>query len=319
MAINSIRISEATGQNLYALIRDENAKICYPTGETFETYGTNSRDASDYAITLTEQSVGYYTGTWPSFIERGDYDVVVRLRAGATPVDGDYNISSPAEKYWTGTAIATTPESNELEVCNRALAKLGGAKDNTYPITSVGDGEGGTSDNCERLLTPIRKEVLKRVKPEECTYFDEFEASSFSGEKGEWKYVFDPPSSCLIPTRMIDESDHTVEYRHKYMQGYLFSNDYSNDDGDAAYCEYVKDETDYSALSEEVVDAIVTKLAAELAPLEVGGEWAWKRREDLIREYETLCIPKAKGINQSQQHNNEEIDTNKFSFLGGRT
>lgn len=319
MAINSIRISEATGQNLYAFIRDEDAKICYPTGETFETYGTSSRDASDYAITLTEDSVGYYTGTWPSFIERGDYDVVVRLRVGATPADSDYNISPPAEKYWTGTAIATTPESNELEVCNRALAMLGGAKDNTYPIASVGDGEGGTSDNCNRLITPIRKEILKRIKPQECTYFAECDESSFSGEKGQWEYVFDLPSDDLISVRMIDEADNTKEYKSKIMQGYLFANTYSNSDGDKAYIEYIKNETDWEVFSDEVVEAGVTKLAAELAPLEVGGEWAWKRREDLIREYETLCIPKAKGINQSQQDSKDTSNASRYSFLGGRT
>lgn len=318
MAINKIRVTEATLQSLYAFIWDENAQICYPAGETFEAYGTSSRNASDYAINLTEISVGYYTASWPSFIARGDYDVVIRLRVGATPADSDYNIGGPTETYWTGTAIATTPESNELEVCNRALAKMGGAKDNTYPIESVGDGEGGTSDNCNRLITPIRKEVLKRIKPQECTYFAEFEASSFSGEKGEWEYVFDWPDDCLIPMRMVDESNHSKEYKYKIMQGYLFSNDYSNDDGDAAYCEYIKNETDWLALSDEIVEAAVTKLAAELAPLEVGGEWAHERRQELLEEYETLCIPKAKGINQSQQFSDEEKDTNKYSFLGGR-
>lgn len=319
MAINKIRITDETGQNLYAFIRDENALICYPAGETFEIYGTSSRDASDYAITLTEQSVGYYTASWPSFIERGDYDVVIRLRVGSTPADSDYNVGGPTETYWTGTAIATTPESNELEVCNRALAKMGGAKDNTYPIDSVGDGEGGTSDNCNRLITPIRREVLKRIKPQECTYYAEFEESSFSGEKGQYEYVFDLPDDCLIVTRMIDESDHTKEYKYKIIQGYLFSNDYSNDDGDAAYCEYIKNETDWAALSDEVVEAAVTKLAAELTPLEIGGEWAHRRRQELLEEYETLLLPVAKGVNRSMQFSDEEKDTNKYSYLGGRT
>ena len=319
MAIQKIRITEATDQNLYAFIWDEDGNICYPTGEVFETYGTSSRDASDYAITLTEIAVGYYTGTWPTFIERGHYDVVVRFRVGATPADTDYNIAGPIERYWTGTVIADTPESNELEVCNRALAKMGGAKDNSYPIDSVGDGEGGTSDNCNRLITPIRREVLKRIQPQECIYYDEFEESAFAGEKGQWEYVFDLPDTCLITMRMIDESDHTKEYKYKIRQGYLFSNDYSNDDGDAAFCEYIKNETDWSALSDEVVEAAVLKLAAELAPLEIGGEWAWKRRQDLLEEYNAFVLPLAKGINQSMQYNDETKDTNKYSYLGGRS
>jgi len=319
MPINKIRFQETTGLNLYALIRNKDALICYPAGEVFEAYGTSSRDASDYAIALTEQSIGFYTGIWPTFIERGDYDVVIHLRAGSTPADDDYNVSHVIERYWTGTAIAITPEANELEVCNRALAKMGGAKDNTYPIALVGDGEGGTSDNCNRLITPIRKEILKRIRPQECTYYAEFEESSFSGDKGHWEYVFDFPDNCLMVTRMIDESNHKKEYRYKIMQGHLFANTYSNDDGDAAFCEYIKNETDWAAFSDEVVEAGVTKLAAELAPLEIGGDWAWKRRQGLLEEYETLCIPKAKGINQSQQYNDETEDTTKYSFLGGRS
>ncbi len=318
MPINKIRVHEATLQNLYAFIWDEDDNIRYLVGETFEAYGTNSRNASDYAITLTEVAVGRYTADWPSGIERGDYDVSSRIRVGDTPADSDWNLGGPVEKYWTGTTIAAAPETNALAICNRALAKMGGSKSNTYPITAVGDGEGGTSDNCERLYTPIRREVLKRLQPQECTYYDEFEESSFSGETGEWEYVFDFPSDCLIPIRQTDQADDKKEYRCKVMQNYLLSNDYSNDDGDAAYVEYIKNETDGTALSDEVVEAIVTKLAAELAPLEIGGEWAWKRRQQLLEEYNSLVLPTAKGINQSQQYNDEEKDASRYSFLGGR-
>jgi len=318
MAITKIRTTEITGQNIYAFIWDKDGNICYPTGEYFEAYGINSRDASDYAIDLTETAVGFYTGDWPTFIERGTYDVVCRLMAGAVAADSDYNISPPAETYWTGAAIVEEPETNAVNICNRALLKFGGGKDNTYPITSLGDGEGGTSDNCDLVYTPTRKEVLKRMKPQECTYYDEFEESSFSGEKGQWEYVFDLPDDCLIVTRMIDESNHKTEYDYEIRQGCLFSNNYSNDDGDAAYCEYVKNETDGTALSEEVVETMATKIAAYLAPVEVGGELGWQISREFTRDYETLVLPKAKGINQSTQHNNETKDTNKYSWLGGR-
>lgn len=321
MSIKKIRKTEITGQNIYAFIWDKDGNICYPAGETFETYGTSSRDASDYAITLTELAVGFYTGTWPSFVERGNYDVVCRLRDGTTAADSDYNISDPTETYWTGAAITEEPETNAVNICNRALLKIGGGKEGSYPITSLGDGEGGTSDNCDLVYTPVRKEVLKRIKPQECTYYDEFEASSYSGEMGEWEYVFDLPDDCLIVTKMIDESDHTKEYRKDIKHGYLFSNDYSNNDGDAAFCEYIKNETDGEALSEEVVEAMVTKIASCLAPIEVGGELGWQTSRSLAREYENLVLPKAKGINQSMQNDNEKTDkdTNHYSWLGGRS
>jgi hypothetical protein len=319
MPINKIRITETTGQNLYAFIWDADGKICYPTGQTFETYGTNSRDATNYAITLTEKAVGYYLGSWPSFIERGNYDVVVRLRTGATPADNDYNISAPAESYWTGAAISEDPETNAVNLCNMALLKIGGGKDDSYPISDLSGDERSTSYNCNMIYTPARKEVLKRMKPQEVTYYAECDESSFTGEKGQWQYVFDLPSNCLMVTKMIDQSDHSVKYEYEIKQGYLFANSYSNSGGDKAYIEYIKNETDANTFEAETVDALVTKIAAGLAPMEVGGELGWQISRNLTQEYETLILPKSKGINQSMQYDNQTADTNIYSWLGGRS
>lgn len=317
---NKINLTEATGQNIYVFLWDEDDQICYPTGETFETYGTNGRTASDYAISLSEvvSGLGYYTGTWPSFVERGTYYLYHRLQAGASPADSDYNLGSPVEVYWTGTTTAAEPETNAVNICNKALAKMGGGRDNATTITALGDGT-DTSDNCDLIYTSVRREVLKRMKPQECTYYAECEESSFSGEKADWEYVFDLPSNYLDMIKQCDEGDHTIEYAYEIIQGYLVSNNYSNTGGDKAYIKYIKNETDASVFSDEVVEAITTKLAAELAPLEIGGEWSWKRRQDLLEEYETLVLSKSMGINRAAQYNDESINADKYSWLGGRS
>jgi hypothetical protein len=151
------------------------------------------------------------------------------------------------------------------------------------------------------------------------TYYAECDESSFTGEKGQWQYVFDLPSNCLMVTKMIDQSDHSVKYEYEIKQGYLFANSYSNSGGDKAYIEYIKNETDANTFEAETVDALVTKIAAGLAPMEVGGELGWQISRNLTQEYETLILPKSKGINQSMQYDNQTADTNIYSWLGGRS
>lgn len=317
MAIKKYRAQYPTGCNLYILIRNEDQEVAYNTGEAFETYGTSSRTAADYAITLTEQgSTGYYYASWPTWVERGNYDVVLKIRAGATPADSDIGFG-PVEKYWTGTAIAEDPETNAVYICNRALAKIGGGE-NTRTITALGDGT-WTSDLCDDLYAPARKTVLKRMKPQECLYYADLgDESSFSGEMADYDYVFDLPDGCLQVTKQTDERSHKVEWPYEIKQGKLFTNTLSNEDGDSAYIEYVKNETDGDAFSEEVINAIATLMAADLTPRVTGGEWGWKRRQELLDEFEQYVLPTSMGINRSQQFHDERPRLSKYSWLGGR-
>ena len=317
MAIKKYRAQYPTGNNLYILIRDEDQEIAYNTGEAFETYGTSSRTAADYALTLTEQgSTGYYYASWPTWVERGNYDVVLKIRAGATPADSDIGFG-PVEIYWTGAAITVDPETNAVNICNRALAKIGGGE-KKVTITSLSDTD-KTSALCYLLYTPARKTVLKRVKPQECSYYADLSAeSSFTGEKAEWEYVFDLPDDYLTLVKQTSELDHKIEYPSQIKQGKLFTNALSNEDGDSAYIEYIKNETDGDVFSEEVINAIATLMAADLTPRITGGEWGWKRRQELLEEFENLVLPTAMGINRSQQYHDERPRLSKYSWLGGR-
>ena len=314
--INKFRTQYTTGANLYVLLYDKDQKVAYIVGEEFETYGTSSRTAADYAVNMTEiTGTGYYYASWPTWIERGNYDVVVKIRAGATPADSDTGFG-PVERYWTTADVTAPTDSDEIEICNLALAKVGGGID-TVTITSL-SGTDPTSVLCKLLYTPKREIVLKRMKPQECLYYAELTASSFSGEKAEWDYVFDLPSGCLQVCRQIDEQWHKITYPHEIKQGKLFTNVYSNEDGDAAYIEYVKNETDASVFSVEVVDAIATLIASDLCPRIPGGEWGWKRRQELLEEFETLVLPNAIGINLAQQYHDEDPQLSKYSWLAER-
>lgn len=315
---NETRHVFQTGLTLYRLIWDfENAKVWYPTGEVFETWGTGSRSSLDYALTMTERAVGYYTGNWPTAMSAGKYDVIIKIQAGALPADTDIPIGGPAQKYWTGVTTAEEPETNAVNICNRALAKLGGGED-TLTIIALGDGT-KTSDLCDLLYTPIRKEVQIRGKFQEITYYADLGAeSSFSGEKAEWLYVFDLPSGCLHVSKQTNEQYHRLEYPHEVKQNKLFTNTLSNDAGSSAYIEYIKNETDASLFSEEQVNCIVTKLAAELAPRIVKGDWGHRRRQELLEEFEEIILPTARGMNQSQGYNYEAELESKFDWLGGR-
>lgn len=317
MAIDKFRTQYPTGQALYILLWNEDQQIAYGVGEVFEDYGTSSRTAADYAINMTEEeSSGYYVASWPSWVARGNYDVVVKVRATGTPLDSDTGFG-PVERYWTGSALAVDPETNAVNICNRALAKIGGGED-ALTITALGDGT-PTSDLCNLLYTPARKTVLKRMKPQEVSFYADLGAqSAFAGEKAEWDHVFDLPSDNLIVCRQTDERYHRINYRYEIKQSKLFTNVFSNEDGDSAYIEYIKNETDGSVFSEEVINSIATLMAADLTPRITGGEWGWKRRQELIDEFESLVLLNSTGINLSMQHHDEHQRESKFSWLGGR-
>lgn len=318
-----VRLTFTTGKTLYLLIWEPSTgKIWYPTDSVFETHGTSGRTNLDYAVTVTEQQVGYYYADWPSGISRGNYDRDIRLQAGATPIDGDISISSVTQ-YWTGVTTAEEPETNALNICNRAIAKLPGGVEGLIEISAIGDGQGGTSDRCDLLYTPARKEVLTRMQPQEVLYYADLGAeSSFSGAKCDWDYVFDLPTGSplylLHVVKQTDEQYHRMDYNHEVMQNQLFTNIYSNEDGDSAYILYVKNETDGSVFSEETVEAIATKLAGLLAPQTLGGLDGLKVGDQILKRFEELVLPTAQGINRRQQYHDEDERESKYSWLGDR-
>lgn len=138
-------------------------------------------------------------------------------------------------------------------------------------------------------------------------------------ESGNWEYVFAMPSDYLGRAKQIDESYHrstkaryNFEYDKKIVQGFLFTNLYSNADGDSAYIKYIYDLEDPSEFSPLLYEAVAVKLAAELCPCILADKGSM-RRYYLLQEYERLTLPLAEGANAEQSGDNE--DEGEFTAL----
>ena len=99
---NEIYRSFPSGNNLYAVVRNSSGQIWYVAGEVFEIYGTASRDADDYDTPLTDRGNGFYQGDFDENIPASRYTVVIYLRDGPVPVDGDTFISE-IDFQWSGS------------------------------------------------------------------------------------------------------------------------------------------------------------------------------------------------------------------------
>jgi len=122
---DEIDIHSPTGANIYALIyRISDGKVADVTNSTFDTYAV--ADLGDYDLALTEASTasGYYAADFPTWISAGDYRVVYKLRAGASPAASDVTLSQE-QFYWNGSTVTSSPSSDYLTTLTRVKAHLG--------------------------------------------------------------------------------------------------------------------------------------------------------------------------------------------------
>lgn len=326
---NEIRTTYTTGSTIDGYVkRPSDGYVWYPAGETFEEWGTNNRTAADYAaITMTESASGscYYIGSFPTDITtEAKYDVQLRLRSGANPADSDTPIGLE-QVDWTG---AEEVEEEVVEVTwtdfsNYALSKIGGGGEdvgsfriaNLYETTD-------TAALCRVLIPQIRKEVLCRAWWNEATKYADLGAELSGVKKAGWEYAFNLPQDYIGRCKQINEDYHKstkpryiAEYDKEINQGRLFTNNYTNSDGDSAYIKYIFKLTDISKFSPLLYEAMAVKMGAELAGalLADNGE----RRQVLLREYEGLVLPVAEGANQEEIGDDEDLG--EYSSITCRT
>jgi hypothetical protein len=113
---NEIQADYASGSTLYAVVRNVTGDVWYVTGQVFEAWGTDGRDADDYDIALTDKSGSRYVGDFDGNIPAGRYSLQVFLQTGANPANGDTLISSD-ENFWSGSGKITV----EKLLANRAV------------------------------------------------------------------------------------------------------------------------------------------------------------------------------------------------------
>jgi hypothetical protein len=113
---NEIHINYASGNTLYAVVRNAAGDVWYVAGQTFEVWGMDGRTADDYDISLTDKSGSRYIGSFDTNIPAGRYSIQVFLQTGANPADGDTYIASE-EIVWSGTGTITA----EKLLANKAV------------------------------------------------------------------------------------------------------------------------------------------------------------------------------------------------------
>jgi hypothetical protein len=103
---NEIHTNYASGNTLYAVVRNAAGDVWYVAGQAFEAWGTSGRTSDDYDISLTDKSGSRYVGIFDTNIQAGRYSVQVFLQAGANPANGDTFVTGD-EIVWSGSGAVT--------------------------------------------------------------------------------------------------------------------------------------------------------------------------------------------------------------------
>jgi hypothetical protein len=103
---NEIHLDYASGNTVYAIVRNAAGQVWYPAGAVFESWGTNGHNADNYDIQLTDRNGSRYAGNFDANIPAGRYTIQMFLQAGANPADSDELIGG-ARIIWTGSAELT--------------------------------------------------------------------------------------------------------------------------------------------------------------------------------------------------------------------
>jgi hypothetical protein len=113
---NEIQADYASGNTLYAVIRNRTGQVWHPTQRAFENWGLGGHTADDYDIALTDRTGSRYVGDFDAGIPSGSYCIQIFRQAGATPAATDVLVGS-REILWTGTGELTAAKL----LANRAI------------------------------------------------------------------------------------------------------------------------------------------------------------------------------------------------------
>lgn len=107
------------GATLYAQVRNSVGQIWNTASAAFQAYAT--ANIADYDIALAQQGTAshYYAGDIPAIIA-GTYQVVVLLRAGASPAESDRFVGAGTYE-WDGSAVIPLSSKLSPTVAGRTL------------------------------------------------------------------------------------------------------------------------------------------------------------------------------------------------------
>ena len=301
------------------VFRRSDQKVWYEALSVFETWGTGSRTASDYAVTMTEivvsggDSSGYYLGDFPSDILT---DVVydVQFRDSTT-------ILTPLQAlFWAGT---DDDDAALTILANYALGKCGGGGIGlgNYRIGSINDSS-PTAVKMLAIWPQIHREVMARAWWTSATKYADL-GTEVDVTRAGWEYAFNLPTDYLGRAQQIFETSHkSTESKYittidkEIVQDRLFTNQYSNEACDSAYIKYIFNLSDVSRLDPLLYEAIALKWAAEMSGVlkADGGQ----HRAQLLDEYDRFVLDTAIGENEMQSGSSDK-DRGEYTALTVRT
>jgi hypothetical protein len=104
---NEIHINYASGNTIYAVIRDIAGQVWNPSTEAFEDWGMDGHNANDYNLPLSDKAGSRYVGDFDADVPAGRYTIQAFLQAGDNPADGDAFVGTIAI-IWHGNGELTT-------------------------------------------------------------------------------------------------------------------------------------------------------------------------------------------------------------------
>ena len=312
---NELRVPFPAVNTIYAVIRNRAGQVWYPTGETFEDWGTGSRNAEDYAIVLTEKTGGYYVGDFPTEIPSGDYIREFHNQLGSVPADTDFPIAA-VDIAWTGIAeeVAAVAEVGATDICNLALIRCGVPEADL--MTSFYDGS-KHSNLCNKVYPEARRRASALWEWNEGTKYADLGAA-LSGdslpEMADWDYAFNLPSDCLGFIAQVDQDAHNEKYEYELKDGKLLTNELTNSDGDSAYIHYINEEKTVTVFKVWFRYVVALCVAIDLS-VSLAGKDRLNLKESLQAELYEFVLPICKSLNQSEKYHDDE---GSYSWLDAR-
>jgi len=111
-AADEIRIDYPSAENVYAIVREDDGDVWYVAGDTFEAWGTGSRDADDYDIAMVDKGGDFHVGDFDADISAGTYTIHIWQKDGANPDETADSIIASIRIVWNGTVEETIIDSS---------------------------------------------------------------------------------------------------------------------------------------------------------------------------------------------------------------
>jgi hypothetical protein len=175
------------------------------------------------------------------------------------------------------------------EIYNMALGLLG-----DFEVTTSTPATNKAMALCTRYYAQARDEILSEHTWNEAMVTVELDTTA-TGED-DWPYYVDLPSGTL---RIVSVDDDEVVWHVEGTKLYIKYRDLGTTfDLDSVTVEYVSQLTDTTLFSVNLKKAIAYQLAIYMATSLVGADTPL--RQNLLSELERLVLPKARGLDASQ-------------------